>query len=617
MPEPVVVTAMREFKAGLLQREAGQMREMAGRWLGVERALEAQVDALAYDFAQRRENGKAITPGALYRMTRYKSLLAQTKEQFAEYAGWAEGRVREGQEREGRVSLTEAAQAIQLSYEGRVGPQFDRLPVEAIESMVGVAGDGRPLGDLLRERIAPGYSGDQRASVWAQLTQALVDSTALGRNPRDTARKMRDSLAGGLTKALTIARSEQMRVYRQAGLDQYKASGVVQGQKRLAAHDSRVCAACIADEGTLYSLEATISDHPQGRCTAVPLVDGMPEIHWLSGEAWFRTQPEGVQRSILGPGKFDAWRDGQFEFGALATPTFDETWGAGLRPTSLADLLAGRGGETGAARLSPPEPEPEPDRGGRPGRVIPAQERQAAAELAEAREAYEAMLAAGDEFGAEGVKGYMDALDQSLQQEQRLNTELWNVLGVSPDEATVEDWKVVAQAAEREGYELYKKYSREGIRVHVAERRGAQDSHYQNVGKEVVLVRQGRFSRREAQRMEGELWASAKKEMEREAGVLLRQMGYSARDIGRANYEQRMRLIEELGRKRVARTKAGRISKIDQVPAESRERATSALDYDAAAVCAGVQGDPLNLPTLDAWGKMELADIIRTTRIGE
>ena len=194
---------------------------------------------------------------------------------------------------------------------------------------------------------------------------------------------------------------------------------------------------------------------------------------------------------------------------------------------------------------------------------------------------------------------------------------MWNTLGIPPDEATADDWKLVATQVEREGYELYKKYTKEGIRVHVTERRGAQASHYQNVGKEVVLVREGRFSRREAQRMEGELWAGAKKELEREAGDLLRQMGYSARDIGQASYEQRMRLIEELGQKSVLRTRSGRISTIDKVPGASRERVTSTLDYDAAAVCAGVQGDGLNLPTVDAWGRMELADIIRTTRVGQ
>ena len=356
MPEPAVVTAMREFKRGLLQREAGQMQAMARRWLGVETALSAEIEALTFDFDQRRRDGETISRAALYRQERYKRLLVQTNEQFAQYAGWAEGQVRDGQQTMGRLGLEHGAQAIEMSYwDGQtVAPVFDRLPVEAIERMVGIAGNGAPLGELLKQRIAPGYGDGQAASVWQRLTQTLVDSTALGRNPRKTARLMRDALAGGLNKALVIARTEQLRVYRQASVDQYRASGVVRGQKRLTAHDDRVCAACIADEGTVYSLEATIPDHPQGRCTSVPIVDGMPEISWLSGEAWFRTQPEGVQRSILGPGKLAAWQDGQFDFGALATPTYDDTWGGGLRPTSLADLVRGTGSAPLVSLLPPP-----------------------------------------------------------------------------------------------------------------------------------------------------------------------------------------------------------------------------------------------------------------------
>jgi hypothetical protein len=139
---------------------------------------------------------------------------------------------------------------------------------------------------------------------------------------------------------MTIARSEQLRVYRMAGLEQYQRSGVVRGQKRLATHDGRVCAACIADEGTLYELDAVIADHPSGRCTGVPVVQGMPEVSWTGGEAWFRGQPEGIQREILGDGRWEAWSKGQFQFGQLVTHTEDRTWGGGIVPTALDKLVA-------------------------------------------------------------------------------------------------------------------------------------------------------------------------------------------------------------------------------------------------------------------------------------
>ena len=261
MPDPAVVVAMREFKRGLLAREAGQMREMAQQWLQVEARLADLIDGTARDFNERLQDGKTITPAALYRLERYKRLRAQARDQFGEYAEWASGSLTTYQEGSIRLGLDHSAQAIQLSYwPDSVGIYFDRLPVEAVINQAGLAGNGRPVGELLRNRMVT-----QDQDVWQRLVNNLVRGTALGRNPRDVARDMRDDLAGGLNKALVIARTEGLRPYREVGRSQYEKSGVVTGQKRLCGHDGRVCAACLADEGTVYGLREVISDHPQGR----------------------------------------------------------------------------------------------------------------------------------------------------------------------------------------------------------------------------------------------------------------------------------------------------------------------------------------------------------------
>lgn len=339
MADPVVVVAMREWKRGLLAREAGQGQEMAARWLGVERALGGEISALAAEFYQEKEAGGVVSRARLYRMERYKRLLAQTKVEVEMYADWSAGVVGRGQEELAWLGLGHGAEAIRLSYPGGVGVYFDRLPIEAVENMVGLAGNGRPVGELLRNRMIPG-KGPEANAIWGRLVGSLVDGTALGRNPRDVARRMADDLVGGLQKALVIARSEPMRVYREASRQQYAASGVVLGQKRLTAHDARVCAACIADEGTVYPLGEPLTDHPQGRCTPVPVVQGMPEVEWLAGEAWFRQQPPETQVSILGEGRLAAWENGEFGFSDLVTRTRDATWGGGLTPTPLSELVS-------------------------------------------------------------------------------------------------------------------------------------------------------------------------------------------------------------------------------------------------------------------------------------
>jgi len=229
MPEPAVVQAMRRFKSQLLLEEQVQMREMGQRWLRVEEALEANLEAtsqMLYDMAQA---GEEITPYDLFQERRWKHLIAQAATEAAVYAEYADEQITARQRALAVRGVGEAVQAIQLSYQAGVAVDFPRLPVEAVEFMVGGAGNGKPVGELLRTRMVRGPNGQPLPGVWDRLVQRLIDATAAGQNPRVTARRMKDDLAGGLTKALQIARTEQLRVYREAARMQYQESGVGAG----------------------------------------------------------------------------------------------------------------------------------------------------------------------------------------------------------------------------------------------------------------------------------------------------------------------------------------------------------------------------------------------------
>jgi len=247
-------------------------------------------------------------------------------------------------------------------------------------------------------------------------------------------------------------------------------------------------------------------------------------------------------------------------------------------------------------------------------RLVPESEQAVVAEMSEAQSARDAMIAAGNQFEADGIQTYIDALAESLQQEQRVNSALWEHLQIMPGQATVEDWRNLADSVEREGFNLYRQYTKEGIKLVVEERRGAQLGGYASVGSDIVQIREGQFSVRAAQRMQGEMWAAAKDDLTVFQGDFLEQLGYTQRDIAKASFEQRMRLMAEVGEKQAARTGRGAISKIDDVDEILREAIIDAVDYDLAAVSGHSAQDILNLPTIDAWGKMELADMIRATR---
>lgn len=330
MPDAEVIVAMTRFKQDLLRKESAQMHEMAQRWLELERSLESQIAALAEQFARRRADGETLTQGALFRMERYQALLAQLQTELRNYTDYAETLI-EGQQRAyAQLAIQHAATAIDASITTRIGAQFDRLPIEAVEHMVGLAGDGSPLRQLLVDSWPDAAQG---------LTQELIRSTALGVNPRETARRMANGTTRTLNRMLNVSRTEQMRVYRHTALQSYTHSGVVRGYRRLATRDPRTCVGCLASDGEEYTLDVPFKEHASGRCTPIPVVIGMPTPKpQESTEQWFNRQPETTQRSILGRGRYDLWKSRQVGFKDFATVRHNDTWGDAIVPATLGEL---------------------------------------------------------------------------------------------------------------------------------------------------------------------------------------------------------------------------------------------------------------------------------------
>ena len=322
---------MRQFKADLLARENAQMMRMAQQWLELELGMRASFSDLAQDVYTRREAGERIDRATLYRMERYGRLLRQMQAVIVgQYAPYVAAEVAEQQRRLLRSGIDDAAAAIQaVQAEKGVGATFDRLPVEAVERMVGLTGDGSPLLDVLRDAYPDAVNA---------ATNALIDATARGTNPRETADRMMQAAGGtALNRALVIARTEQLRVYREAGRAQYMESGLVRGFRRLATHDIRTCPACLGLEGEFYDVSSPLRTHPQCRCAMIPVVKGYRELSFQYGEPWLRSQPEATQRAILGKGGYEAWRHG-VPLSRFASITPNQTWGDTVRVTPVKDL---------------------------------------------------------------------------------------------------------------------------------------------------------------------------------------------------------------------------------------------------------------------------------------
>jgi hypothetical protein len=83
-----------------------------------------------------------------------------------------------------------------------------------------------------------------------------------------------------------------------------------------------------------------MDEHISGRCDLLPEIVGVDNPISESGFDWFARQDEAVQRDIMGPGRFDAYRSGAASWQDMAVHTHDATWGGSLHPAPVSSLGA-------------------------------------------------------------------------------------------------------------------------------------------------------------------------------------------------------------------------------------------------------------------------------------
>lgn len=326
---PRVIDAIDVYRAALDAQDRSQAMRLAGIWLDVTRGLEAECELLAREIAERQARGLPATLWHVRRMERYQSLMRQMRAQIGRYSPGAIADIAEMQQMMARLGLEHAAALIDMQTTS-IAALFDRLPVEAVLNMAGNTAAGSPLASLFTP--LPG-EGAQAA------TRALMRGIALGWHPTKTAQAMMEGAGLAYERSVLIARTEQMRVYRETTRRQYVASDVVEGYRRVSAKSARTCIACLMADGRFYELDVPFEEHPAGRCVAIPVLRRSDGVSWETGETWFRRQDAATQRQILGPGRYEAWQSGRFDLDATVTRRENATWGASLVPTPLDELL--------------------------------------------------------------------------------------------------------------------------------------------------------------------------------------------------------------------------------------------------------------------------------------
>jgi SPP1 gp7 family putative phage head morphogenesis protein len=344
VPEHPVFDAAERFRAQALAREREAANRLVQTYGRAYTRLSPAIESLSQRIAKMDAPGPSRA--SLARLESLRSLQNQVETEVNRFAVYADQEVSRAATAAIQAGLSDS-RALAAAAMGGTGPGaralisgWDMLPTESVETMLGFLADDSPLHSALVKRLGP--------AVAERMSDALVDGIVLGMNPRRVAEIVRKELGVGLTWALTTARTAQLNAYREASRANYVANGhIVGGWTWLAALDARTCMSCLNMHGSFHPVTEALNDHHNGRCVAIPNVKqakafGLPQPDIEPGQQWFERQPEAFQRERMGPGMFDAWKAGKFDFRDLSQPYQDPVYGEMLREATLKGLLTGK-----------------------------------------------------------------------------------------------------------------------------------------------------------------------------------------------------------------------------------------------------------------------------------
>ena len=220
---------------------------------------------------------------------------------------------------------------------------WNRLPAEAVETLMGFLRPGSPLHDALVNQLGP--------TVAQGVADALLDGLAMGYNPRKVASIIRKTLGQSLTWALRTARTSMLWAYRESTRASYLANGdIVTGWIWYAELGPRTCMACIAQHGTLHPNTETLNDHHNGRCAMLPVTKTWAELGFpgipdtnpqvQSGRDWFASLSPAQQQAFMpSQAMWNAWQQGAVGWDVLVGSHDDPVYGAMLHLPSLKAIL--------------------------------------------------------------------------------------------------------------------------------------------------------------------------------------------------------------------------------------------------------------------------------------
>lgn len=355
-----------EFDAALKARQTAAADQMLAAWTDSYWRMRTELDAVLAKMAAAREAGEILSPAWAYQQGRLKGLLDTAKREIDQYAKAASVTAKQAQSAAVRAGEVHATRLAQQAVEESLGIEASMErpdPTALIRQAVGFTGDGTVLAQHLSKTLAP--------EVVDGIRSTLIKGLALGKGQDWLVREVTRNYALAHTRAVTIMRTETQRVYREVSRQTYAAnSDVLEGWVWNAHLDAACCLGCALMDGTLHTVEETLDGHPRCRCAMIPhtkswedlgvtgLADSRPITP--SGRDWVQDQTPAVQRALMGPAKYDAWRKGEISLDDMVGRHHSDDWGSMRSERSLVAIREGRNPNPTPRYVAEPPPPPLP-----------------------------------------------------------------------------------------------------------------------------------------------------------------------------------------------------------------------------------------------------------------
>lgn len=319
-------------------------RALVARWSQAWHEVSAEWESVVSEIIAARNAGVEPHPAQIVQLARTQRALVVTADQLEGLVGEFRDILQEPLQHvvQRTADMTSGVVASQLpDVDSPLLLSFTRVDPAAMQAIIdramsGVVASSLPLAQ------------DALDAVKASLIRAVPSGWHPDRAAREMLNRTRSAFNGGLSRAMTIARTEILDAHRAANLHQMRDNPAVTKWQWMASLDSTTCGACLAMHGTEHDLSVTgPAGHPNCRCTALPVTPSWadlgfpgidePEDVFETAEDWIAANPRDAI-AALGPDRYQMLMDGRITLSDLATLKRNPGWRDSYQATSLSDL---------------------------------------------------------------------------------------------------------------------------------------------------------------------------------------------------------------------------------------------------------------------------------------